>query len=201
MKDAALDVSRADADVIDQKVAFDINARRLAALKRVPNLEEKLGASFQTVLTFFEEIEQQLIPKVMDVVSIVSGQDLTACHTHNNNNFRINDYPAHFPDNSAKERRCGAHRDFGTFTLMFPDGEGLQLEREGGYVNLPGTTPQLFFGYCGAILSNGRLHAAKQRVIDTAPQENGLVARRNSLVFFVAPNENTPLRSVVLARC
>ncbi|GAQ89516.1 2-oxoglutarate (2OG) and Fe(II)-dependent oxygenase superfamily protein [Klebsormidium nitens] len=199
LKDAALDASRADADVIDQKVAFDLNAQRLAALLRAPHLVEKLGAPLQSVLCFFQEIEQKVVPKLMEVTSLVSGHDLAACHNQRNFNFRVVDYPEHVPKGSSKERRCGAHRDFGTFTIVFPDGEGLQVEREGGYYNLPGDTPQLFFGYCGAILSNDRLAAAKHRVIDTSPQKSGLVARRNSLVFFVAPDEDTPLRPVVKA--
>lgn len=199
VKDAALDASRADADVIDQKVAFDLNAQRLAALLRVPTLVEKLGAPLQSVLHFFQEVGQKVVPKLMQMTSLVSGQDLAACHNQRNFNFRVIDYPEHVPKGSAKERRCGAHRDFGTFTIVFPDREGLQVEREGGYYNLPGDTPQLFFGYCGAILSNDRLAAAKHRVVDTPAKENGLVARRNSLVFFVAPDENTPLRPVVKA--
>jgi hypothetical protein len=195
VKDAALDLRRSDTNIIDQKVAFGLNTQRLQALQQAPGLVEKLGAPFNVILEFFHKIEQVLISKLIEVLSTISGQDLAAVHIQHNNNFRIIDYPEHeSTQGPARERRCGAHRDFGTFTIVFPAGEGLQVEKEGKFYDLPGDVPQLFFGYCGAILSNNRLHAAKHRVVDTIPGKNGNVARRNSLVFFVAPDENTPLK-------
>lgn len=74
----------------------------------------------------------------------------------------------------------------------------MQVEKEGKFYDLPADVPQLFFGYCGAILSNNRLHAAKHRVVDTTSGKNDTVARRSSLVFFVAPDENTPLKPAVV---
>lgn len=95
VKDASLDFSRADTNIIDQKVAFDLNTQRLQALQQAPGLVEKLGAPFNVILEFFQKIEQVLIPKLIKVLSTVSGQDLAAIHIQRNNNFRIVDYPEH----------------------------------------------------------------------------------------------------------
>uniref|UniRef100_A0A182VYQ3 Fe2OG dioxygenase domain-containing protein n=1 Tax=Anopheles minimus TaxID=112268 RepID=A0A182VYQ3_9DIPT len=88
--------------------------------------------------------------------------------------------------------RCGAHSDYGTFTLLAQDSEG------GLEVKLPGTDRWKRVGHLpGAILINAgellstwtgeKLSALQHRVI--IPQEETIRARgRHSLAFFVHPD-------------
>ena len=93
--------------------------------------------------------------------------------------------------------RCGAHRDFGTFTLIFPDGtSGLEvLLDEDKEIWRPvdlsaADSAVLLFGWCANIRSNGRVPAALHRVSDgfgcPKIQKSG---------FWFSPFWKIPLRS------
>lgn len=89
--------------------------------------------------------------------------------------------------------RCGAHRNYGTFTLVFQDSAG-GLEylspSSNKWLPVPATVDAaLLFGCCSKILSNGRVAAPVHRVRATpgAPC-------RNPAVFFVAPDADASLQ-------
>ena len=109
------------------------------------------------------------------------------------------DYPSR-PSNIDENRgpRCGAHRDFGTITIIFPDDtSGLEVlldEKKEVWrpLDVSSGSAILLFGWCANIRSNDRVPAALHRVVD-APGQNGIVPRRISAVFYVAPSSNTAL--------
>ena len=51
----------------------------------------------------------------------------------------------------------------------------------------------LVFGWCANVRSNDRVPAALHRVVDAAAGPDGVVPRRLSAVFFLAPAPNTVL--------
>lgn len=94
--------------------------------------------------------------------------------------------------NDEKRTRCGAHCDYGTFTLLVQDSEG------GLEVKLPGVDKWKRVGHLpGAILinagellstwTNDKITALLHRVV--IPEEEALKARgRHSIAFFVHPD-------------
>ena len=90
--------------------------------------------------------------------------------------------------------RCGAHRDFGTLTLVIDDGSGgLEVMVNGEWCPVPAGSACITFGWCAAIASNDRLVAPAHRVV-TAPD----APRRCSAVIFVAPDSGAMLRPLCL---
>ncbi|XP_053685493.1 uncharacterized protein LOC128735047 [Sabethes cyaneus] len=97
----------------------------------------------------------------------------------------------------AQYTRCGAHCDYGTFTLLVQDSEG------GLEVKLPGTDKWKRVGHLpGAILinagellavwTNEKIPALPHRVV--IPQEETLMHRgRHSIAFFVHPDNCTDI--------
>ena len=102
--------------------------------------------------------------------------------------------------------RCGAHRDFGTLTLIFPNGtSGLEVLLEDGKTWRPLEvslgSAVLLFGWCANIRSNDRIPAALHRVEDVRGQEEaimGVVPRRMSAILFVAPASDTVLKPTMM---
>ncbi|XP_052902986.1 uncharacterized protein LOC128310397 isoform X2 [Anopheles moucheti] len=113
----------------------------------------------------------------------------------NQSTFRLLYYPPLIEDDEQELQqitRCGAHSDYGTFTLLAQDSEG------GLEVKLPGTDRWKRVGHLpGAILINAgellstwtgeKICALQHRVI--IPQEETIRTRgRHSLAFFVHPD-------------
>ena len=89
------------------------------------------------------------------------------------------DYPARpagtYRLSESHGPRCGAHRDFGTLTLIFPDEvPGLEVNVSGTWRQVEVTSPGaavLLFGWCTAIRSNDRVPATLHRVGDVWPEK------------------------------
>ncbi|XP_023036060.1 UPF0676 protein C1494.01 [Drosophila willistoni] len=116
----------------------------------------------------------------------------------NMSTLRMLYYPSVVEDEPGQEKeviRCGAHVDYGTFTLLAQDSEG------GLEVKLPGSEKWERVGHLpGAILINGgeilslwtrqRYHALPHRVV--VPEQKYIRARsRHSLAYFCHPNNAT----------
>jgi len=189
-KTAALDPNSPQG--IDQKTTIDLSVMRLQKLRELdPALVEDLGIDFTTVLEFYTTVERDLLPLLMKATSAFAGADLTPLHKNHNNNLRLIDY---FPAAGAGPR-CGEHRDYGTFTIVFQDGAvgGLEFEVDGRWVPVPAYVDAVVsWGWCGAILSNDGVHAAKHRVMKTIPAYQ----RRTTAVVFVAPDLDAILKPV-----
>lgn len=119
----------------------------------------------------------------MSPLGILAGADLSPVHTFYNMYYRLCDYN---PNTAAPEslNGCGAHNDYGTFSIIFQDdASGLELEETPNcWVPVPGDAAVVLTGWCAVILSGGRVSAARHRVRRTPG------VRRLSAVLFVAPD-------------
>jgi isopenicillin N synthase-like dioxygenase len=178
-----------DDENVDDKATIDLSAKRLRLLHDEV-LKGDLGHEFADTVNFFETVEEQLVPLVLqatsNIISTTDGIDFHGVHAEGNNNFRLTDYTRSTP----RRHGCGEHRDYGTATIIFQDGSGglefqdpLTLE----WRAVPGDETVVVWGWCAHILSGGKINAVKHRV------KNILSARRNTAVFFVAPDLITRL--------
>ena len=122
--------------------------------------------------------------------SSIGNVDLGPLHSGMNNNLRLIDY---FRCEEPTGPRCGEHRDYGTFTVVFQDRAvgGLEFEVEDKWIQVPASVDAVVsWGWCGAILSNDAIKAAKHRVMRTWPA----VQRRTSVALFVAPDLDVLLK-------
>lgn len=178
---------------VDQKVPFDLSPSRLRAMvENDTELVNDLGDDFHKVLSFYNNVQEKVIPRLIGLAekAINDGSEMNI-HQQMNYNYRLVDY---YPVES-KSTRCGEHRDYGTFTLIFQDGSvgGLEVYNNGSWVPVPPNAGMIFlWGWSAAILSNGRIQAPLHRVVTAYKDENKVLAsRRNSAVFFVAPGTFT----------
>jgi len=181
---------------IDQKTTIDLSVRRLGELRRLdPQLVDDLGDDFAVVLAFYAAVERDVLPLLMAATSRIAGADIEPLHREANNNLRLIDYfPRGVPD-EARGPRCGEHIDYGTFTVVFQDGAvgGLEFDVDGRWIQVPAAVDAVVsWGWCGAVLSDERVLAAKHRVLRTWPAAE----RRTTAVVFVAPDLDAPLKPV-----
>lgn len=183
---------------IDQKTTIDLSVRRLQHLRDLdPALVADLGADFTDVLAFYAAVEGGILPLLMEATSRLVGTDMAPLHRDANNNLRLIDYfqKAGTPA-GANGPRCGEHRDYGTFTVVFQDGQvgGLEFDVDGKWIQVPAHVDAVVsWGWCGAILSDDRVKAARHRVLSTWPASE----RRTTAVVFVAPDLDAPLRPLL----
>jgi hypothetical protein len=179
---------------IDQKTTIDLSITRLEKLRELdPTLVSDLGDDFDNVLKFYEIIEKEILPLLMQATSQITGSDLVPFHKNRNNNLRLIDY---FQTEDVTGPRCGEHRDYGTFTVVFQDGAvgGLEFGIDGKWIPVPANVDAVVsWGWCGAILSDDTVKAAKHRVLRTNPVQK----RRTTAVVFVAPDLDATLKPVI----
>lgn len=97
--------------------------------------------------------------------------------------------------------RCGAYRDFGPATIIWPggdDGCGLEVRSGGAWRRVPRLAPGsavLLFGLCTAWRSNDRLKAAEHRVAEdpSLPAVGGVAPRTLSAVLFMGLGDDAVL--------
>jgi isopenicillin N synthase-like dioxygenase len=91
---------------------------------------DDLGQDFNDLLRFYTMVETDILPFLMQATSCIAGSDLAPMHKNGNNNLRLIDY---FPNAEPTGPRCGEHRDYGTYTVVFQDGSvsGLEFDVEG----------------------------------------------------------------------
>ncbi|KAJ6168392.1 hypothetical protein N7497_001235 [Penicillium chrysogenum] len=172
----------------DQKFTIDLSPMRNSRIPEV--LRESLDPNgLAEVLDFFNALSAQYVPTILSSLSILAGTDLAAAHTSYNMNYRLCDYN---PNTAAPDSSngCGAHTDYGTFSIIFQDGTpGLELEETPGmWAPVPGDATVVLTGWCAVILSGGRVSAAKHRV------RRARGVRRLSAVLFVAPDLDVKLK-------
>lgn len=180
-----------DDETVDEKATIDLSAQRLKHMHDA-GLREELGNEFEQIVKLFETVEELLVPLILTATSnVISPQiDLNEVHRQGNNNFRLVDY--HY--SSPYRHACGEHTDYGTATIIFQDGSG-GLEFQDSSTNewcaIPGNETVIVWGWCGHVLSGGKIRASKHRV------QTVHSARRNALVCFIAPDLHTPLQPLV----
>lgn len=179
---------------IDQKTTIDLSIGRLQSIRETdPDLVEALGNEFEDIVSFYTYIETDVLPIITRATSTIVGSNLEDMHHGTNNNLRLIDY---FPCPEPSGPRCGEHRDYNTYTVVFQDGDvgGLEFEHEGAWNPVPANADAVIsWGWCAAVLSNNVVKAAKHRVLKTWPRAD----RRTTAVIFVAPDLDTVLRPVI----
>lgn len=182
-----------DDETVDEKATIDLSAQRLQGMNDAA-LRQELGEEFEETVKFFQIVEEKLVPLILTATSHVissSGQiDLNDIHRDGNNNFRLIDYHASSPHRHG----CGEHTDYGTATIIFQDGSGgleVQDPSTKEWRAVPGYETVVMWGWCGHILSGGKIRAVKHRI------QTVHSTRRNTAVCFIAPDLRTPLRPLV----
>ncbi|KAF8241781.1 Clavaminate synthase-like protein [Wilcoxina mikolae CBS 423.85] len=179
----------------DQKLIIDLSRVRVS---HIPcELRNDLGKEFAEVLRFFEDIHNNLVPLLLSATSEIIGSDVSALHAAENVNYRLCDYRPSSSHGVAAPR-CGEHRDYGTFTIIFQNGEGglEYFSPSGEWVLLPGDAVLVLWGLCGQIFSGDKIKAVRHRVLKTTSP----VARRNTAVMFVAPDLDATLKPMCPGR-
>ena len=186
---------------VDLKRVLDLSPERLEAIQQAdPELYAVLTQSLAQNLDFWKTLQETVGVKILQAVAQATGsEDVLQDYAFN---YRMVDYyqqrSHHSAAAAAAPPRCGEHRDFGTFTLIFRTSPGLQVRRPNDdnpqWMDVvPPTHPNsalLLFGWCTQIRSNARIPAALHRVThDTS---------RFSSILFCAPKQaDTALEPVV----
>jgi len=103
----------------DQNTTIDLSAARLERLSTLaPEPIGQLGTEFTDVLDFFNAVERELVPTVMKATSDAAGIDMAALHRERNHNYRLVDYFTKQSNEGEEAARCGAHKDYGTFSII-----------------------------------------------------------------------------------
>lgn len=183
----------------DQKYTIDLSPARNGQIPE--GVRTTLaGTGFDEVLSFFEDVHAAYVNPILSTLSKLTDADFSAAHQNGNVNYRLCDYN---PDTADPEsdNGCGAHTDYGTFSIIFQDGTpGLEMEdaeKPGVWIPVPGDATVVLAGWCAVILSGASIRATRHRVRRTP----GL--RRLSAVLFVAPDldiDLKPLEGIVPAR-
>jgi isopenicillin N synthase-like dioxygenase len=109
--------------------------------------------------------------------------------------MRVINYPDQPDDPLPGQLRAGAHSDYGTLTILRSENVagGLQVrDRAGAWVDVV-TMPDSFVINIGDMMqywTNDRWISTIHRVVNP-PRDQNLGSRRQSIVFFHSPNENT----------
>src|SRR6266511_1493071 len=109
--------------------------------------------------------------------------------------MRVNNYPDQPDDPLTGQLRAGAHSDYGTLTILRTENVagGLQVrDRAGEWIDVV-TLPESFVINIGDMMqywTNDRWISTVHRVVNP-PRDKTLGSRRQSIVFFHSPNENT----------
>ncbi|KAK7427738.1 hypothetical protein QQZ08_005676 [Neonectria magnoliae] len=174
----------------DQKFTIDLSPTRNA---KIPDdLRGALaGAGFNEILDFFDNVNDTYVAPILSTLSTLAGADLHQAHKSGNINYRLCDYSTDTADPES-DNGCGAHTDYGTFSIIFQDGTpGLEMEEAehpGLWVPVPGDATVVLAGWCAVILSGGCIQATRHRVRRTPG------VRRLSAVLFVAPDLDIKLK-------
>lgn len=179
--------------ISDQKLTIDLSPNRISHIPAY--LQAALMPHGLTeVLDFFNTVTGTYLDSILGALSATINVDLGAIHKSHNVNFRLCDYT---PDtaSASSENGCGAHRDYGTFSIIFQDGiQGLEIEdpaNPGVWQPIPADATVVLCGWCAHIISGGELNAVRHRV----RRKPG--TRRLSAVLFVAPDLNVALKPMV----
>lgn len=109
--------------------------------------------------------------------------------------MRVINYPDQPEDPLPGQLRAGAHSDYGTLTILRSENVagGLQVrDRDGAWLDVV-TVPDSFVINIGDMMqywTNDRWVSTVHRVVNP-PRDKNLGSRRQSIVFFHSPNENT----------
>jgi hypothetical protein len=185
---------------VDRKRVLDLSPERLEAIAKIDPELLQLDSRLDEALLFWGKLRRLSSNLTQALAQAIGTDDVLKDVAFN---YRMVDYYAQKKneEESRAAPRCGEHRDFGWYTLIFAKEPGLQVQVEdGSWVDVVppvgGDGAILMFGWCTQIRSNGRIPAALHRVVENDDEEK----RRTTAIFFVAPKDcETPLDPVVRA--
>jgi len=180
----------------DQKLTIDLSPNRISHIPA--DLQSSLMShGFGEVINFFSTVITKHLDSILDALSATIDVDLGTIHQSRNINFRLCDYTPHTAS-PTNENGCGAHRDYGTFSIIFQDGNsGLEIEdpvKPDAWNPVPSDAVVVLCGWCAHILSGGELRAVRHRV------RRQLGIRRLSAVLFVAPDLEVALKPMTAGK-
>lgn len=179
--------------ISDQKFTIDISPNRISQI--LADLQATLEPRGLTeVLDFFNAVTTSHVDSVFRALSATTNVGLGTIHKSHNINFRMCDYTPETAS-ATSENGCGAHRDYGAFSIIFQDGtHGLEIEDPanlGSWKPVPADATVVLCGWCAHIIFGGELNAVRHRV----RRQPGI--RRLSAVLFVAPDLDIALKPMV----
>ena len=104
--------------------------------------------------------------------------------------FRVLSYPPQTTPPLPGQLRASAHSDYGSLTIVLPDGPGLQVHANGQWIDVP-HVPGAFAVNLGDLMmqwTNDRWVSTLHRVANPPMDDAQRNTRRQSLVFFHQPN-------------
>ncbi len=109
--------------------------------------------------------------------------------------LRIRNYPAvkHVPE----QVRAGAHRDYGSLTILKADTEigGLQVDLDGRWIDVP-IIPDTFVVNIGELMERWTNNAWKATLHRVTTPDRDKISRRMSIVFFHNPNYDADISCI-----
>ncbi|EIW77942.1 Clavaminate synthase-like protein, partial [Coniophora puteana RWD-64-598 SS2] len=188
------------------KESFDMGSDApTARLENVWVPEEDLpgfrdaSCHFQAVCRHFQMTK--LLPALaMGIPGVNDKAFFEKFHKAEDNQLRLLRYPGGEPEVFGKDaqdgRRCGAHSDFGTCTLLFQDDVGgLEVEDPhlpGTFVPVPPVPGAVVFNVGDLLMrwSNDTLRSTLHRVVAPpfAASKDGRVPERYSIPYFMSPD-------------
>ena len=105
--------------------------------------------------------------------------------------FRVLSYPAQNEPPLPGQMRAGAHSDYGSLTIVLPDGPGLQVfNKAGQWVDVPQVPESLVVNIADLMMqwTNDEWVSTLHRVVNPPFDDSQRNVRRQSLVFFHQPN-------------
>lgn len=108
--------------------------------------------------------------------------------------FRVLSYPAQTEPPLPGQMRAGAHSDYGSLTVVLPDGPGLQVfNKAGQWVDVPQVEGSLVVNIGDLMMqwTNDEWISTLHRVVNPPFDDSMKNQRRQSLVFFHQPNYDT----------
>lgn len=186
--------------VPDHKYALDVNAKKMKGYIDGQTLEQILFSGNNTQLKHLWAKLTSVVKPILEFVSYGIGLTMNTesprlldIHETMKNNMRF----IHYPESKEKGvSRCGAHKDFGTITLLCQDGlGGLEVLHKGKWKPItPHPDAYIFvnFGMCLEMIYG--IPALVHRVVDPPQEFLGPVPGRNSAALFVDPDRGKLLK-------
>lgn len=181
-------------DGLDRKLTIDLTPQALASR----GLTRKLGEDVERLQSFYAAQEARrngLVPLLLASLERLFGLSpsvLAGARMH-----RLLDYREELPD--VDSPRCQAHRDFGTFTLLWEDTAGLEVALgDDAWARAPNSGAEVVVvaGRALSLLTAGQIAAAQHRVV-APPRLDGALRtpRRSSIALFVEPAKTQRLHA------
>lgn len=158
-----------------------------------PNIWPARPAALQAAYTEYFAAMSALARSLMRIFALALGMDEFYFDDKINEHismFRVLSYPEQKEAPLPGQLRAGAHSDYGSLTIVLPDGPGLQVHVGGEWIDVP-HLPGAYAVNIGDLMmqwTNDQWVSTLHRVINPPLDDAERNKRRQSLVFFHQPN-------------